>query len=193
MATNSNSEPTVVVTPWTRFDEPTFRRLSIGYTTKEIYRITKEETDDLTTLKFALEPLPQPWTKRFDHKQELINYYSSLVRDYKLSFVAKSNEEEIVGVVIAGITPWHRTVNLWEFHVSDTHRGQGVGRKMMEQLIKQAEFQRLRVIEVETSNRNVGAIRFYRKFGFEMLKVDCSFYSNEDMESQGEQRVGLTK
>ena len=169
---------------WGKFDADVFISLSVGYESNELYRVAKTEDDALTSITFTLETLPEPFVKVFEHRKEVLLYYTALA-EHKLSFLAKDSAGTPIGLVVAGVTQWHRTVNLWEFHVAKNgHRGKGIGRKMMETLIQHAKEQKLRVIEVETSNRNVPAMRFYRKMGFQMEKLDMSFYSNQDLEKQ---------
>lgn len=69
---------------------------------------------------------------------------------------------------------------MWEFHVAEGYRGQGIGRKLLDTLIEKGRSAGLRTIVCETQNVNVPAIHFYRKMGFILDGIDLSYYSNED-------------
>ena len=75
---------------------------------------------------------------------------------------------------------WNKSLWVWEFHVAETYRRQGIGRQLMDALAQKGHAAGLRTIVCETQNTNVPAIRFYRSVGSNMEGVDLSYYSNDD-------------
>ena len=67
-------------------------------------------------------------------------------------------------------------LRVWEFHVAAEFRRMGVGRALMEQVIASARQGGLKMIELETQNTNVQAVRFYRKMGFSLESIDLWQY-----------------
>ena len=74
-------------------------------------------------------------------------------------------EGKVVG--LAGLVP--DASELEPVVVSDTHRGQGVGRLLAERVISAAREGGARTIQVRPVGRNVEAIRFFHKLGFDVL------------------------
>lgn len=72
-------------------------------------------------------------------------------------------------------------MRVWEFHVAEAWRRQGIGRRLMDGVVETAVAHNLRVIVCETQSSNVPAIRVYRQLGFVLDALDLSFYSNDDL------------
>lgn len=51
-------------------------------------------------------------------------------------------------------------------HVKSTHRGNGVGSAILDELIKIAKVQRRKIMVAGIDSENLGSIRFHKKFGF---------------------------
>ncbi len=54
--------------------------------------------------------------------------------------------------------------------VAKTHRGKGIGRKMMEVLLKEGEHRQLNEILLFTGHHRTAAIRLYQNLGFQLKK-----------------------
>ena len=74
-------------------------------------------------------------------------------------------EGQVVG--LAGLIP--DASELEPVVVSEAHRGQGVGRLLAEAVISTARERGARTIQVRPVGRNVEAIRFFHKLGFDIL------------------------
>lgn len=154
-----------------------------GYASAERYRVTLQESDAETTIKLALERLPEPYVKDFRGEvtpEDLENY--TQIAAEGLSVLALENDHP-VGIGLAGAQRWNGTLWIWEFHVRPEYQGQGIGRRMMDALAETGRAAGMRTMRVETQNTNVPAIRFYRKAGFGIESVDVSFYTNDDLNS----------
>ncbi|MBF8282898.1 MAG: putative GCN5-related N-acetyltransferase, partial [Anaerolineales bacterium] len=97
-----------------------------------------------------------------------------------LSFGAYEGHQ-LVGIALAEPRRWNQSLWVWEFHIAESFRGQGIGRKLMDTLAGKGQAVGLRTIVCETQNTNVPAIEFYRKVGFTMEGIDLSYYTNDDM------------
>ena len=151
-----------------------------GYTTTETYQISKVETEAETAVSLQLVPLKTPNIVTYDHlnKAELARLNDIVATGPSFGAFAKA---ALVGCVIASLEAWNNSLRVWEFHVVERLRRQGVGRRMMDGLMQTAVAQNARIIVCETQSTNVPAIRAYRKLGFELDAIDLSFYSNEDV------------
>lgn len=150
-----------------------------GYVAYEQYHVRWQETDD--GAHFALErtALDQPYIRQYDPlDDEAVARYQAVV-EAGCSFGAYAGEA-LVGVALAEPHWWNHSLWVWEFHVAQLYRGQGIGARLMAALVERATTVGLRTVVCETQNTNAPAIRFYRKMGFRVEGIDLSYYSNED-------------
>jgi ribosomal protein S18 acetylase RimI-like enzyme len=163
----------------TTLDEDVLKRLIVGYVSHQKYRVNRVETD--TALSFTLElvRLDTLYVKRYPEldSETLESYRAMLQAGHSFGAYA---EDELVGIALAELHTWNRSLWVQELHVAESHRGKGIGRALMEALIEQAKALDCRVIVCETQNTNVPAIRFYQRMGFVIDGVDVSYYSNDD-------------
>ncbi|GJM41137.1 MAG: hypothetical protein DHS20C20_14190 [Ardenticatenaceae bacterium] len=161
---------------------PQLPNVITGYVTQESYIVEKQELDEFVLFSLRLSPLPIPKTIAYNHldEEELARIAEIVAASLSLgAFVAG----ELVGVALASAESWNRSLRVWEFHVAEPWRGQGIGRRLMDRLVETAVQQNLRIIVCETQSCNVPAIRAYRKLGFVLDGIDLSFYSNEDVQT----------
>jgi GNAT superfamily N-acetyltransferase len=157
--------------------------LEAGYVSTAKYHVSKTETPELTTITLELTPLPKPYVKHWAYDAEETARFMAL-RSNSFSFGAYAGPE-LAGLTIAEPQAWNRVPWVWEFHVAESHRGQGIGRRLMNHLAENASAAGLRALVCETQNTNVRAVNFYRRAGFTLEGVDLSYYTNDDV-TQGE-------
>jgi ribosomal protein S18 acetylase RimI-like enzyme len=156
------------------------RRLISGYRSDQRYRVEKTESAEETRITLTLEDLPEPFIKQFEAEEELKTLYPDFVAQ-GLSFGAWA-DGQLVGIALCEREAWNNTLRLWELHVQNGLRGQGIGSRLIAAVQRLAAEQKFRAVTAEAQNTNVPAIRFYRKHGFVLEGVDLSLYSNEDMQ-----------
>lgn len=163
----------------TQLDGAALKKVITGYAAHSRYTVTRNESEEQITIQLQLTTLTTPYIKRYDDpdEEQLRLYHNAL--GHGLSFGAFESDE-MVGVALAEPHVWNRSLWVWEFHVAENYRGQGIGRKLMDKLIEKGTSAGLRTLVCETQNANVPAINFYRKMGFVLDGIDLSYYSNED-------------
>ncbi len=151
-----------------------------GYTSEQKYRIVRTETSDQINFLMQLVRLDTPYVKQFDDylDVETLQRYTNFLQQ-GLSFGAYDGDQ-LVGVGIAEAQAWNNSLWVWEFHIAETHRRMGLGRKLMDSLAAKGQAANLRTIFCETQTTNVPAINFYRKIGFTCDGFNLSLYTNED-------------
>jgi ribosomal protein S18 acetylase RimI-like enzyme len=160
-------------------DDGDLRRIITGYTAAERYRVEYTESEAETRFTLRLEALRRPVEKRYPETdaETMERYRAALPLGFS---VGAYDGGGLVGLAIAEPQAWNNSLSVWEFHVAPTHRGQGIGRRLMEQLVNRAQTAGLRVIVCETQSTNVPAIHFYRRMGFRLEGIDLSYYTNAD-------------
>lgn len=173
----------VVIRPFTPADLSQLPAVMTGYTTSEKYVVQKVESEAKTAVTLQLVSLPGPKTFSYEHlDQPELDRLAGVVAE-GFSFGAFAGEQ-LVGVALASPELWNGSLRVWEFHVRESLRGQGVGRRLMERVVATAVTHQLRIIVCETQSSNVPAIRVYRRLGFVLDAIDLSFYSNEDVQKE---------
>ena len=103
-------------------------------------------------------------------KQELENGKSKY-------FVAKQ-ENEIVG--FAGILLIIDQVNIMNIVVKKDQRNFGIGSLLLEEIIRYSKIHNATSITLEVNEKNIAAIKLYKKYGFKQVGLRRKYYNNED-------------
>lgn len=154
------------------------KRVASGYSSDSKYVVVHTETESCVSFDLQLVTLDTPYIKRFHYDDEIFEQYNALL-NAGYSFGAYDGNL-LVGFAIAEGHQWNRSLSVHEFHVAETHRSQGIGKRLMECVAEKASRADFRIIVCETQNTNPTAINVYRKLGFRVEGVDISFYSNHD-------------
>lgn len=103
-------------------------------------------------------------------KQELENGKSKY-------FVAKQ-ENKIVG--FAGILLIIDQVNIMNIVVKKDKRNFGIGSLLLEEIIRYSKIHNATSITLEVNEKNIPAIKLYKKYGFKQVGLRRKYYNNED-------------
>jgi ribosomal protein S18 acetylase RimI-like enzyme len=155
------------------------KRVANGYSSGSKYEVSVKESEDGFAVALRLALLELPYVKKFAHyDEEIVGRYNRILREgYSFGALA---EGSLVGLLIAEAHSWNRSLWVHEFHVIETHRGLGIGRRLIEAAAAKAKEARLRLIACETQNTNAAAVGIYRRLGFRIEGVDLSLYTNDD-------------
>jgi ribosomal protein S18 acetylase RimI-like enzyme len=161
------------------FDAEALRRLITGYRADARYVVNHQEAESEIAFTLRLVPLDRSYIKRYDYLDEETRqrYQSAAAPGY--CFGAYDGDL-LVGIVLAEPHWWNNSLWVWEFHVAETHRRQGIGRRLMETVAEKSKKAGLRTIVCETQTTNTPAIQAYRKLGFRIEGIDISYYTNQD-------------
>ncbi|MGM9652181.1 MAG: GNAT family N-acetyltransferase [Eubacteriales bacterium] len=150
------------------------RTLTFTYTTDSFYDVRASENG----FTLCLTPFPSPREKSFT--DELFSDWL----EAPVAFGAMEGET-LLGVIEGSRETWHRLFRISNLLVFSPFRGRGVGRALMEHMIDYVRtHESVRGIVLETQSCNCNAIRFYKKNGFTLSRIDIREYSNEDVARQ---------
>ena len=166
------------------------KRIASGYFSDSKYAVSHTETESCVSFDLQLVALDTPYIKRFHYDNEILQQYNALLKTGH-SFGAYDGDL-LVGFAIAEVHRWNRSLTVHEFHVVETHRGQGIGKRLMGRVVEKAGRTGLRIIACETQNTNPTAIAVYRRLGFRVEGIDISFYSNHDS-AEGEVAIFMKR
>jgi ribosomal protein S18 acetylase RimI-like enzyme len=130
---------------------------------------------------------PEGWRIALSLKtfRETLNkeYHGRLFEDHvgePRVFVARLDNEE-VGWIELGYDKWNNRMRVWEFLVSERFRKRGIGTLLMNRAVTVAREKGARMLVLETQTNNATAIDFYLKFGLDLIGLDATAYSNDDV------------
>lgn len=101
-----------------------------------------------------------------------LDYFKKVIVDKdKIALVSEINGD-VVGYIACSV--YHKSfritnpiAELDNMFVEDSHRGKGIGKKLVAQLMKLLKGMGAKRIKVEAAANNLRAIKFYRSCGFE--------------------------
>lgn len=100
---------------------------------------------------------------------ELNDLYSFYIRQNGYYLVAEIKNEIVGG---AGIAPLVGDINIWELqkmYISKEYRGEGIGRKLIQECIELARNKEIKQLYLETLDSMKEANILYQKFGFKKI------------------------
>ena len=168
----------IEIRPLSYLSEQDYLRLVSGFTSLMRYAVQKTESLEQTTFTLELQTLEQPYHKHWEMIPAELECYNNYLSGGFSSGAYK--DAYLVAIAVAEPRWWNKTLWVWEFHVEEGWRGQGIGQQLMQTLAEQARAAGLRALVCETQSTNVPAIQFYRKAGFEIEGIDLSYYTNHD-------------
>jgi ribosomal protein S18 acetylase RimI-like enzyme len=155
------------------------QKIGGGYISPARYNVRKDESAERTVITLELIPLDSPYVKNWepsDYQEE--ERYQELVTEG--NSLGAYDGDQLVGLALTEARWWNKTLWVWEFHIAKSHRRRGIGRQLMEAVVKKARQDGFRVVGLETQSTNFPAISFYRAAGFEIDALDLSLYTNTD-------------
>lgn len=166
------------IIPLKKMTASVLKLLKSGYSTQEIYTVVREGDRERITFTLEMTPLPQPYVKDWGeaYTTEGLKYYQRIL-DGGWSWAVQVGEE-LAAVAICEPRRWNKSLFIYEFHVTEAFRRQGIGQQLMEHLAQEATVQGLRIMVCEVQNTNVPALDFYRSAGFELDALDLTLYAN---------------
>ena len=148
--------------------------LQFEYITDCVYDVHADENG----FSLALTRLDSPLRKAFTD-----TLFSEWLEE-PVAFGAFAGET-LAGVIEGSPEAWHNVFRISNILVQPEYRRRGAGQMLMDSML---DFIRrnthVRGAIRETQTCNAPAIRFYRKNGFRLSRIDIREYSNEDVEKR---------
>lgn len=153
-------------------------RVASGYVSDEEYEVVYTNIDDVIRFTLQRKTVETPYIKKFAFNQRSVDQYRAFF-SHPYSFGAY-DDDLLVGVAVSEPLSWNNSLRVHEFHVSEHYRGRGIGRLLMDQVIRAARAGSFRMIVCETQNKNGVAIKIYERLGFSLQGIDLTNYRNTD-------------
>ena len=86
-----------------------------------------------------------------------------------------------VGVAALDVENWNWRAILRHIYIDAACRGQGIGRILIDDVLREARTRRARCLWLETQNTNYAAIQFYQRLGFQCCGLDTTLYDPQEV------------
>jgi ribosomal-protein-alanine N-acetyltransferase len=123
------------------------------------------EVSEIENLSF-----PSPWSSNI--------FCSELEKESFAFYHVLEYRDRLVGY--GGYWRIKNEAHLVTFAIHPSFRRMGLGTKLLEYLLKNAQDQSLNTITLEVRDSNLVAQRFYERFGFEKIAIRSHYYSDTD-------------
>jgi len=147
-----------------------------GYISDQKFALTTTQEIYSVSFSLSLTDLDEAYVKDYATIPEDIEEYNDIILAGN-SFGAYDNGQ-LIGIAICEEQQWNNSLHLCNLLISEKHRQKGIGALLMARIIRHAEDKNCRIIDLETQNTNVPAIRFYLKLGFTITGLRTNIYDN---------------
>ena len=138
------------------------------------YEFRSASITDLSTMisMLANDPLgAQRESANGDVSSEYRDAFEAISNDPNNELLLICQEGTILGFLQLTYIPSLTYTGAWRaqiegVRVSETHRGQGIGQKLVEHAIEAAKQRQCRLVQLSSDKRRPAAIAFYKKLGF---------------------------
>lgn len=160
------------------------------YATSHELRLRESGSEPELTWSLKLSSLPRPITRRLEGESvetlaelygppESLRFIGAMAPDAPFGFDAeKDTRETLVGLLTWRFEEWNETAWLCDIRVEQSHRRQGIGKRLIEDLRWAAARAEARGIMLETQTTNIPAICFYLQLGFRIVGFNSAMYGN---------------
>ena len=126
--------------------------------------------EDVDTVARLIGEFRDWWDKSTPTDAEIAAVVERLMRDDRTEYFLSFDAAEAVGVaqVRYRLSVWTGVDDCWleDLYVSESARGGGHGRALMEAAIESARARGCKRMELDVNEQNLDALRFYEKLGF---------------------------
>ena len=134
----------------------------------EILKMNLEDVEEVESI--LLEEFDDFWSS---------NILKEEIKNETRSFIVAKENKKILG--FAGISVASgEIVELMNIVVKKNKRRCGIGKKLLEEIIKISCKTNLKILELEVRSTNFSAIKLYESFGFEKIGVRKKYYQMKD-------------
>ena len=134
----------------------------------EILKMNLEDVEEVESI--LLEEFDDFWSS---------NILKEEIKNETRSFIVAKENKKILG--FAGISVASGEIEeLMNIVVKKNKRRCGIGKKLLEEIIKISCKTNLKILELEVRSTNFSAIKLYESFGFEKIGVRKKYYQMKD-------------
>ncbi|MGM0525125.1 MAG: GNAT family N-acetyltransferase [Pseudomonadota bacterium] len=128
----------------------------------------RRDLDDLTELE----------QRTFDYSRISRRNFLRLIQSPSVHFWVVTESAKVIAYTIALTRKNSRYWRIYSIAVDAKHRGRGIARALLEDIIKEAKKGRLSGLTLEVKSDNITAIKLYQLYHFETIDVLPDYYDD---------------
>ncbi len=143
------------------------------YSNLQIRKIHSEDLD------FVYKSICELENEELDFEVFAAIFNENIANPNNLYLIAENKNEEVGFVSFHTQNLLHhcgRVGEIQEFFINENHRGEGIGRQLIEKIMQYAEEHKLKSIEVTTNRRRVENVMIYENLGFKLSHNKFTIY-----------------
>lgn len=104
--------------------------------------------------------------------REIMSYYGSLIKDRNTKIVIAEENKEVIGYFMGAIEKAPQYIHpkrigvIFDAFIKKEYRKQGIGKKILKELLRWFKKKKVKHIELTVDARNKIGLRAWKKFGF---------------------------
>jgi ribosomal-protein-alanine N-acetyltransferase len=105
---------------------------------------------------------------KYSKKDEMLTrkYLKRYFDDEYSTLLIAEDGDDIIGYIVFSYDEWNNSAHIDQIFVRPDKQNQGVGSKLIDDVVNRAKKQGIRIVFLETGTKENNAIRFYKKNGF---------------------------
>lgn len=151
---------------------------SFRYNSASEYFVSKKESENEISITLKEIKLDKSYNKSFQITDKIFTEYKKIISEGN-SFGAYE-KQKLAGVVIAENRVWNNSLWIEFIQVADNYKRCGIGTELLNRIQLQGKENHFRIIELETQNTNVPAIKFYMKCGYVISGLNMELYNKPE-------------
>lgn len=155
-------------------DYPNGKKVIYQYQSEKYYDLSIKEIGSGWSIDLVMKEYDEPFHKNLEGE-----FFDESLPDLECYVAEKGNDE--VGILSLYYEKWNNVLRIWEIHVNEEMKKQGIGSRLIDSAKNRAKELGARAVVLETQTSNFPAIQFYLKNGFKLTGFDMISYSNNDV------------
>ena len=111
-----------------------------------------------------------------NYNPNLFNYF---YEDFPKGFWVCELNHKIVGFIV-GVKLNNETAKILMLTVSEIYQNRGIGSNLLKVFLNEIILENIKKVDLEVKKTNYKGIKFYKRFGFEIVDIVKEFYENKD-------------
>lgn len=140
----------------------------------KITKLSKNPSQDLVKQLYNIHLTAMPQNDQMTKQSFFDEFYLSPNRVYLIA----TSEQKVVGYI--GALDTIDDYNIVGIAVDNKYQRQGVGAKLLKELIRIANDNQIQTLSLEVDEKNEKAIDFYKKNGFKVTNIRKNYYKDND-------------
>lgn len=151
-----------------------------GYISEQFIDICIDHHQIEMQISLIIKNLDEAFVKHWDITDRDIEMYNEMISEGNSFGIYE--DAVLVAIAICEEKKWNNSLYIENIIVAEKSRRKGFGKLLINEVLSFAKAKNFRVVELETQNTNVPAVRFYQSQGFNITGLKTNIYDYNTIE-----------